>query len=188
MIDWEDLATRQINKIPRALPSQSGLVQRRSRCFSARQGTNWDITLGGMKDRLQMSACVRCRPVGKNLANRITVFGTLRCASRSKSVTGSTRLQRLRKVRLLRRVQLHRNNFCRSASVLTVTLQLSLKEFLTRGPLRSGRNARNFSAINWDRPSDASEVLCAAGAFTIVPMEFAMQEPATSFHHSEQQR
>jgi hypothetical protein len=56
MIDWEDLATRQINKIPRALPSQSGLVQRRSRCFSARQGTNWDITLGGMKDRLQMSA------------------------------------------------------------------------------------------------------------------------------------
>ena len=57
MIDWEDLATRQINKIPRALPEPiRARANGRSRCFSARRGTNWDITLGGMKDRLQMSA------------------------------------------------------------------------------------------------------------------------------------
>ena len=113
MIDWEDLAQRQITKIQRALPepiraraaevpvffcpardeksfaflgvfegysliegspnqpdempritlfSIRWLKQRITEgpCFSARFGlpisTNWDITLGGMKDRLPMSA------------------------------------------------------------------------------------------------------------------------------------
>jgi hypothetical protein len=50
--------------------------------------------------------------------------------------------------------------FARSAPVLTVTSQLSLKEFLTRELLRSSRSARHFSVANWDRPSDSSQVLC----------------------------
>ena len=49
--------------------------------------------------------------------------------------------------------------FARSAPVLIVTLQLSLKEFLTRELLRSSRSARHFSVANWDRPSDSSQVL-----------------------------
>jgi hypothetical protein len=39
--------------------------------------------------------------------------------------------------------------FARSAPVLIVTLQLSLKEFLTRELLRSSRSARHFSVANW---------------------------------------
>ena len=63
-----------------------------------------------------------------------------------RSVTGPARLQRLRKVRLLRRVQFHRNNFCRSAPVLSVTMQLSIKEFLTSEPFGSSRNATPLSS------------------------------------------
>ena len=50
--------------------------------------------------------------------------------------------------------------FARSGPVLIVTLQLSLKEFLTRELLRSSRSARHFSVANWGRPSDSSQVLC----------------------------
>ena len=52
--------------------------------------------------------------------------------------------------------------FARSAPVLVliVTLQVSLKECLTRELLRSSRSARHFSVANWGRPSDSSQVLC----------------------------
>jgi hypothetical protein len=55
--------------------------------------------------------------------------------------------------------------FARSAPVLIVTLQLSLKEFLTGELLRSSRSARHFS-VTWDRPSDSNQVLC------VLPMPF----------------
>ena len=50
--------------------------------------------------------------------------------------------------------------FARSGPVLIVTLQVSLKECLTRELLRSSRSARHFSVANWGRPSDSSQVLC----------------------------
>jgi hypothetical protein len=68
-----------------------------------------------------------------------------------------------------------------------VTLQLSLKEFLTSKPLGSSWNATPLSS-KLGSTFGLQSALRAAGAFTIVPIEFAMQEPATSFHHSEQQR
>jgi hypothetical protein len=56
MIDWEDLATRQINKIPRALPEPIRARATEVPVFFSPARDELGHTLGGMKDRLQMSA------------------------------------------------------------------------------------------------------------------------------------
>ena len=78
-------------------------------------------------------------------------------------------------------------SLCQISPVLTVTSQLSLVESLTREPLRSSRNARHLSAVNWDRPSDSSQVCVLRVPFTVVP-KFAMQEPATNLHHNTEKQ
>ena len=70
-----------------------------------------------------------------------------------------------------------------------MTSPLSLKESLTRGNRSEVAGTRHTSvAVSWDRPSDSSQVLCAASALErrpVVRMELAMQERLAASPPSE---